>query len=99
MAKQLTENIEENKAQRTGNPKCLRVVPVKEEFTGQRLLPIKEAARYLGRGVDSMREMVYAGVFPVIQVGDRSKIWMDIRDLDRWIEKNKQYMCTAAETT
>ena len=99
MAKQLTENIEGNKAQRTDNPKCLRVVPVKEEFICQRLLPMKEAALYLGRGLDSTREMVYAGVFPVIQVGDHSKIWIDIRDLDSWIDENKKYMYAAAEAT
>ena len=30
----------------------------------QRLYPLKDAALYLGRGIDSLREMIYAGVDP-----------------------------------
>ncbi len=56
----------------------------------QRLLSLKEAACYLGRGEDSMRELVYARKIQVIQEGERSKIWLDLKDLDQWIEANKQ---------
>ena len=57
-----------------------------------RLLTIKQAAAYLGRGTDSLRELVYSGVFPVIQEGERSKIWLDIEDLNSWILNKKRYM-------
>ena len=92
MAEKVPKNREENKAHRIASPVRLRVMPVKEEFIGQRLLTIKDAARYLGRGEDSLREMIYAGIFPVIQVGERSKIWLDLKDLDDWVEHSKEFM-------
>jgi hypothetical protein len=57
-----------------------------------RLLTIKESARYLGRSEVSMRTLVYKGVFPVIQEGERSKIWLDVNDLDEWIDNKKRYL-------
>lgn len=58
----------------------------------QRLLSLKKAAFYLDRGEDSLREMIYSGVFPVIQLGSRSKMWLDINDLDQWILDNKTFL-------
>ena len=80
MAKKDTENIEEIEAQGIGSP----VRP--------RLLSLKKAALYLGRGEDSLREMIYSGVFPVVQLGVRSKMWLDINDLDIWIDETKQFL-------
>ena len=57
-----------------------------------RLLTIRESARYLGRSEVSMRTLVYKGVFPVIQEGKRSKIWLDVNDLDEWIDNKKRYL-------
>ncbi len=57
-----------------------------------RLLTIRESARYLGRSEVSMRTLVYKGVFPVIQEGERSKIWLDVNDLDEWIDNKKRYL-------
>ena len=78
--KKLIENTKDLKAHSIPNP--LR----------PRLLTIKQAAEYLGRGTDSLRELVYGGVFPIIQEGDRSKIWLDIEDLNSWILNKKKYM-------
>jgi len=80
MTKKETENIEEIEAQGITKP------------ARQRLLTLKQAATYLGRGEDSLREMIYSGVFPVVQLGSRSKMWLDIGDLDTWIDENKQYL-------
>ena len=77
---ELTEITEENRAHGI----CSPVRP--------RLLSLKQAAFYLGRGEDSLRELIYFGVFPVIQLGSRSKMWLDMNDLDEWIMKNKQYL-------
>jgi hypothetical protein len=57
----------------------------------RRLLTIKEAAAYLCRSVFSMREMLYRRELKCIQKG-KGKIWIDIRDLDAWIDSNKSYM-------
>ena len=56
-----------------------------------RLLTIRESARYLGRSEVSMRTLVYKWVFPVIQEGERSKIWLDVNDLDEWIDNKSTY--------
>ncbi len=55
----------------------------------KRLFTLKEAGIYLGRGIDSLRELIYAGELPVVQRGERGKQWLDIQDLDNWIEYNK----------
>ncbi len=57
-----------------------------------RLLTLKQAAKYLGRGVDSMRQLIYQRAFPVVQLGERSKLWLDIHDLDRWIDSHKGFI-------
>ena len=57
-----------------------------------RLLTIRESARYLGRSEVSMRTLVYKGIFPVIKEGERSKIWLDVNDLDEWIDNKKRYL-------
>ena len=79
MTMQATVNIDKTKAHGTNNP------------MRQRLLSLKQAACYLGRGEDSMREMVYGHAFKVIQLGGKSKMWLDLQDLDNWIEDNKRY--------
>lgn len=71
-----SEQIERYKKARK-NPKG----PVK------RLYSVPEAAFYLGRTVDALREIIWAGKIPFIRDGRR--IFLDVRDLDTWIEQNK----------
>ena len=49
---------------------------------------MEEAAFYLGRNVDALREMVWAGKLPYVKDGKR--ILLDIKDMELWIERNKQ---------
>ncbi len=72
------------KSQEKKSARCM-LCPVK-----QRLLSLRHAAEYLDRSEDSMRELIYSGVFPVIQLGERSKMWLDVGDLDAWIENQKR---------
>ena len=58
----------------------------------QRLYSLKEAAVYLGRTVWSVRELVWSRELPVIQSGRGGKQYLDINDLDEWIEKNKSVL-------
>jgi excisionase family DNA binding protein len=46
------------------------------------------AAEYLGRPVYSVRVLIWAGHLPVIRSG--RKIYLDVLDLDGWIEKSKE---------
>lgn len=53
----------------------------------KRLYSIKEAAIYLGRSENAVREIIWAGKIPFVKDGRR--ILLDIRDMDEWIEANK----------
>ncbi len=55
----------------------------------QRLYDMKAAAFYLGRTVWGVRELVWAGELPVIRSGRGGKQYIDVCDMDTWIEKNK----------
>jgi len=66
------------KAQRIDNPLT------------KRLYDLKEAATYLGRPVFSVRTLVWKGALPVIK--DGRKLYLDIVDMDTYIERNKETM-------
>jgi excisionase family DNA binding protein len=53
----------------------------------KRLYSVPEAAFYLGRSVDAVYEMIWAGKLPYVKDGKRNLI--DIRDMDAFIEQNK----------
>lgn len=53
----------------------------------KRLLSIKNSAEYMGRGVYGVREMIWNGEVPIVRSG--RKIFIDIQDLDSYIQKNK----------
>ena len=53
----------------------------------QRLYDLKSAAEYLGRTVWGVRELVWKGALPVVK--DGRKQYIDLYDLDRFIEQNK----------
>jgi excisionase family DNA binding protein len=48
---------------------------------------LKEASAYLGRSVWGVRELIWAGKIPVVR--DGRKIFIDILDLDKFVEENK----------
>jgi len=53
-----------------------------------RLLNVDQAATYLGRTKEAVQHMIAAGKLPTVRLDRRMQI--DVRDLDRWIEDNKQ---------
>jgi len=63
----------------------------KQPLLQERLLTLKDASFYLGRSVGSIREMLYSRELPCIQKG-AGKVWLDIRDLDKWIDSSKSFM-------
>jgi hypothetical protein len=55
-----------------------------------RLLDIDDSARYLAMSDKGLRELITAGELPYIQkLPGRLPYLIDIRDLDRWIERAK----------
>jgi hypothetical protein len=55
----------------------------------KRLYTLKEGAAYLGRSVWAMRELIWAGKIPVVRQDRGRKIFVDIEDLNNFINRNK----------
>ncbi|OPY75261.1 MAG: Helix-turn-helix domain protein [Syntrophorhabdus sp. PtaU1.Bin153] len=49
---------------------------------------MQDTAIYLGRSLNAVRQMLWDGKLPFIKDGKR--IFIDVRDLDTWIERSKQ---------
>jgi len=56
----------------------------------KRLYDLKEASIYLGRPIFSVRGLIWKGALPVIK--DGRKLYLDIVDMDTYIERNKETM-------
>ena len=69
--------IEKKIAQRINNQK----IP--------RLLPLKKAAEFLGLTVWGMRERIWAGDIPVVRFTGGRKMFIDTKDIEAFIERNK----------
>jgi excisionase family DNA binding protein len=53
-----------------------------------RLLSVEQAAAYIGRTKDAVNHMIAASKLPTVK-SDRRR-FVDVMDLDRWIEDHKQ---------
>ncbi len=56
--------------------------------TSKRLYTIAEAAVYLGRSPWSVRHLIWGGQLPEVRTSRR--VHLDIKDLDAFIDRNKQ---------
>jgi hypothetical protein len=54
-----------------------------------RLLPLKDAAQWLGLTVWSLRERIWAGDIPVVKFPGGRKQFIDVQDLEEFIQRNK----------
>jgi excisionase family DNA binding protein len=59
-----------------------------DSLVSKRLYTLKESAHYLGRPVFSLRSLLWSGKLPYIQ--DGRKYYLDIKDLDEYIDREKQ---------
>jgi excisionase family DNA binding protein len=57
-----------------------------DDYIPKRLYSMPEAARYLGRTVCAVREMVWAGEIKYVRDGRR--IFLDRQKMDAWIEQH-----------
>ncbi len=55
----------------------------------KRLYTLKEAAIYLGRTEWGMRELIWKGALPVVKEKKGRKIYIDILDLENYVDHNK----------
>lgn len=60
----------------------------------KRLFTLKEAGVYLGRSEYSVRTMIWSGILPVVKnpngADSGKKQWIDIVDMDKFIDRNKE---------
>ena len=59
-------------------------------ISNPRLLPLKDAAQWLGLTVWAMRERIWAGQIPVVQFPGGRKQYVDVQDLEAFIQNNKR---------
>jgi excisionase family DNA binding protein len=55
-----------------------------------RLLTLKAAAEYLGLTTWALRERVWQGSLPVVRFPGGRKMYLDIQDLEAFIQTNKE---------
>jgi len=55
----------------------------------KRLYTLKEAGEFLGRSIYSVRSLIWNGELPIVKSSRGRKQWLDINDLNMFIEKNK----------
>lgn len=55
----------------------------------KRWMSLPEAAFYTSQGEATIKKAIYRGELPVIQRGPRSKIILDVTDLDTWMSADK----------
>jgi hypothetical protein len=77
MARQTLTEKGTQKAQRIHNPPC------------KRLYTLKEGAEYLGRSEWGMRDLIWKGAIPVVKEADGRKIFIDVVDLESYVDRNK----------
>ena len=65
-----------------------------EQFSGipRLLYRVREAAYYLGMSKSKLRQLACIGKLPFVQDGENTLMLFDVRDLDRWIDSNKEVM-------
>lgn len=54
----------------------------------KRLYSVPEAAYYLGRTVDALREIIWSGRLPYVK--DNRRVLIDINDMNDFIDQNKE---------
>ena len=62
---------------------------IKTRQIGPRLLPLKKAAEVLGLTTWAMRSRVWSGDIPVVRFPGGRKMYVDVRDIEKFIERNK----------
>jgi hypothetical protein len=72
------------------NKRGNKTVKTAQGISNPRLLSLRAAAEWLGLTVWAMRERIWAGQIPVIQFPGGRKMYVDVQDLESFIQKNKR---------
>jgi hypothetical protein len=53
-------------------------------------MTLRHAAAYLDVTVWALRERIWAGALPVVRFREGGKLFLDVRDLDDFVDRNKR---------
>jgi hypothetical protein len=70
--------------------RSIRKETASEHLTTPRLLTSKKAADLLGLTVWAIRERIWAGHIPVVQFPNGRKQYVDVRDIEGFIDSHKR---------
>jgi hypothetical protein len=56
----------------------------------RRLMRLREAAQYLCLSPWKLRHIIQSGQLPIVRYNDNAPWLLDVRDLDGWVDRNKQ---------
>jgi excisionase family DNA binding protein len=65
------------------------IATVERRTIAPRLLRLKDAAEYLSMGTKALRHLINSKKLPYVQLGLNSPFLIDVRDLDKFIERHK----------
>ena len=55
-----------------------------------RLLTLPQAVMYIGLSAWKLRQLIHDGKLPIVELNEGQKFWIDRRDLDALVERNKR---------
>jgi excisionase family DNA binding protein len=73
------------------NKRGARKADVKSKQDHGRLMTVKQAAKWLGLSPWNIRSRIDAGDLPIVRFHGGRKIYLDVNDLEKLVEKNKVY--------
>jgi excisionase family DNA binding protein len=82
MNDRLAERLEPNGTEKT----------VRRPIPGGRLLTLLQASRYMNLSEWKLRSLVHDGRLPIVELNSGEKWWLDRRDLDAFIDRNKKLL-------
>jgi excisionase family DNA binding protein len=59
---------------------------------GGRLLTLSQACVYLGLSEWKLRSLIHDGKLPIVELNGGEKWWLDKRDLDALVDRNKKLL-------
>jgi excisionase family DNA binding protein len=58
--------------------------------SSRRLLTLPQAVAYIGLSAWKLRQLIHDGKLPIVDLNEGQKFWIDRRDLDALVERNKR---------
>jgi excisionase family DNA binding protein len=66
--------------------------PARRPVPGGRLLTLFQACAYIGLSEWKLRALVHDGRLPIVELNGGEKWWLDRRDLDALVDRNKKLL-------